>query len=147
MSVSLPKPEVIFTHESDLDGLLSGLLLQRLAQKLFGSKPTLEAYHNHNWRQRNLHEKSAWVSDMTFETRLDRENWVVFDHHMTETPAKRATLIHDPQKSASLLVYEFCVENGLGKPSLDRLVHLSNVADLFLENDPDFELRMITPVS
>jgi hypothetical protein len=28
----------------------------------------------------------------------------------------------------------------LGSPALDRLVRLSNVADLFLENDPDFTL-------
>jgi hypothetical protein len=33
-----------------------------------------------------------------------------------------------------------CREAGLGSPELDRLVHLSNVADLFLEEDPDFEL-------
>jgi hypothetical protein len=140
MSIALPKPEVICTHESDLDGLLSGLLLQRLAQKLFGSKPRLEAYHNHNWRQRSLNEKCAWVSDMTFDPRLDRPNWVIIDHHTTETPAKKAMLIHDLQKSASLLVYELCQQHGLAKPALDRLVHLSNVADLFLENDPDFEL-------
>src|ERR1041385_602817 len=78
----LPKPEVICTHESDLDGLLSGLLLQRLAVKLFREEPRLEAYHNHNWRQRGLPEKSAWVCDLTFEPRLDRANWVVIDHHV-----------------------------------------------------------------
>ncbi len=33
----LSKPEVIITHESDLDGLLAGVLLQRLAAKLFGA--------------------------------------------------------------------------------------------------------------
>ena len=33
--LALPKPEVICTHESDLDGFVSGLLLKRLAQKLF----------------------------------------------------------------------------------------------------------------
>jgi hypothetical protein len=45
----LPKPEVIITHESDLDGLLSGALLQRLAQKLFGTDIPLEAYHYNFW--------------------------------------------------------------------------------------------------
>ena len=70
--VDFPKPEVICTHESDLDGLISGLLLQRLALKLFGEEPRLEAYHNHNWRQRALPEKSAWVCDLAFEPRLDR---------------------------------------------------------------------------
>src|SRR5436190_14757514 len=75
--VALPRPEVICTHESDLDGLVSGLLLQRLAEKLFGQRPPLEAYHNHNWKQRSLSEKAAWVADMTFETRLDRPNWVI----------------------------------------------------------------------
>lgn len=138
--VVLPKPEVICTHESDLDGFVAGLLLQRLGEKLFGSRPPLEAYHNHNWKQRNLSEKSAWVADMTFESRLDRPNWVVIDHHTTEVPAKKATLIHDLTKSASLLCYELCQEQGLGSPVLDRLVRLSNVSDLFLEEDPDFEI-------
>ena len=38
----LPKPDVIFTHESDLDGLLAGALLQRLAHNLFGTDIPLE---------------------------------------------------------------------------------------------------------
>ncbi|MBC8096147.1 MAG: DHH family phosphoesterase, partial [Akkermansiaceae bacterium] len=47
---------------------------------------------------------------------------------------------HDLGKSAGLLCYELCKENGLSSPELDRLVHLNNVSDLFLEDDPDFEL-------
>jgi hypothetical protein len=136
--LSLPKPEVICTHESDLDGFVAGLLLQKLAQKLFDILVPLQAYHNHNWRQRPLPESSAWVTDMTFEPRLDRPGWVVIDHHTTDTPARRAFLIHDVTKSASLLCYELCREQGLATPELDRIVHLSNVADLFLEDDPDF---------
>ncbi len=77
---------------------------------------------------------------MTFETRLDRPNWVIIDHHTTEITPKKATLIHDVAKSASLLCYEICQEQGLGSPALDRIVHLSNVADLFLEGDPAFEI-------
>jgi len=50
MTKSLPRPEVIITHESDLDGLVSGVLLQRLAQKLFNTDVRLEAYNYHNWR-------------------------------------------------------------------------------------------------
>jgi len=136
--VDLPKPEVICTHESDLDGLVSGILLQRLGAKIFGTTPRLEAYHNHNWRQRGLPEKSAWVCDLTFEPRLDRPNWVVIDHHVTETQAKRARLIHDSSKSASLLCYELCKEHGIASPELERVVHLSNLADLYLEEHPDF---------
>ena len=134
----LPKPEVICTHESDLDGLVSGVLLQRLGAKLFGEVPRLEAYHNHNWRQRPLQEKSAWVCDLTFEPRLDRQNWLVIDHHVTETVAKRAQLIHDPTKSASLLVYELCQKHGIQSSALDRVVHLSNLADLYRDDHPDF---------
>ncbi|HEY3914190.1 MAG TPA: DHH family phosphoesterase, partial [Verrucomicrobiae bacterium] len=37
-----------------------------------------------------------------------------------------------------LLCYQLCKENGLGSAELDRLVHLNNVADLFLEDDADF---------
>jgi oligoribonuclease NrnB/cAMP/cGMP phosphodiesterase (DHH superfamily) len=138
MTQSLPRPEVIITHESDLDGLVAGVLLQRLAQRLFNTEIRLEAYHYNNWRQRELREKSAWVTDFTFEPRLDRPNWVVIDHHASDTPPKAAVLIHDLAKSAGLLCYELCREQQLNSPALDRLVHLNNVADLFLENDPDF---------
>jgi len=138
--VLLPKPEVILTHESDLDGLVSGILLQRLARKLFGNDVPLEAYHYQNWRQRELRETCAWICDLSFEERLDRANWVVFDHHATEIQPKKARLIHDLGKSAGLICYEVCREHGLASPALDRLVHLNNVADLFLENDPDFVL-------
>ncbi len=134
----LPKPEVIFTHESDLDGYIAGALLQRLAKKMFGTDVPLEAYHYNYWKTRELREKSAWVADFTFEARLDKANWVIFDHHATDLPPKFARLIHDTKKSAGLIAYELCCEHGLQSPALDRLVHLNNVADLFLENDPQF---------
>jgi len=136
----LPKPEVIITHESDLDGLVAGVLLQRLARKLFDTDIPLEAYHYHTWRQREIRERSAWVTDLTFEQRLDRANWAVIDHHVTEVAPKNASLIHDVNKSAGLLCYELCRQHGLVSPELDRIVHLNNVADLFLEEDPDFVL-------
>jgi oligoribonuclease NrnB/cAMP/cGMP phosphodiesterase (DHH superfamily) len=136
----LPKPEVILTHESDLDGLVAGVLLQRLARKLFGTEVPLEAFHYNNWKQREPRERSAWVTDLSFEARLDRPDWVVIDHHATEAPAKHALLIHDLGKSAGRLCYELCQEHGMGSPELDRLVHLNDVADLFLDEDPDFEL-------
>ena len=136
----LSKPDVIITHESDLDGLVAGVLLQRLAKKLFNSDVRLEAYHYNTWRQRELREKAAWVTDLNFEPRLDRPNWAVIDHHTTDTPPKNAFLVHDLNKSAGLLCYELCREQGLNSPALDRLVHLNNVADLFLEDDPDFAL-------
>jgi len=140
MTSSLPKPDVIITHESDLDGLVAGVLLQRLAQKLFNAEIRLEAYHYNNWRQRELRERCGWVTDLTFEARMDRPNWVIVDHHATEVPAKAAMLLHDVKKSAGLLAYDLCREQGLASPELDRLVHLNNVSDLFLEDDPDFDL-------
>ena len=78
------------------------------------------------------------VTDFNFEARLDKPEWVIIDHHATEAPAKSAHLIHDLNKSAGLLCYELCKQHGLGSPELDRLVHLNNVADLFLEDDADF---------
>src|ERR1041384_4116503 len=136
--MQLPMPDVVITHESDLDGLFAGVLLQRLARKLFNTEVPLEAYHYNFWRQRELREKSGWVTDFTFEARLDKPNWLVVDHHVTEVKPQNAQLIHDVNKSAGLLCYELCREQGLGSPTLDRLVHLNNVADLFLEDDPDF---------
>ena len=136
----LPKPEIIFTHESDLDGLVSGVLLQRLAKRLFETDIPLEAHHYHTWRQREPRESSAWVCDLTFEGRLDRANWLIVDHHATDVAPKKAQLVHDLGKSAGLLCYEICRDHEMTSPELDRLVHLNNVADLFLENDPDFVL-------
>ncbi len=136
----LSQPEVILTHESDLDGLLSGLLLQRLAKKRFGADVRLEAYHYNQWKQRDLREACGWVADFTFETRMDKPEWVVIDHHVTEAAPKYASLVHDVNKSAGLLCYELCKEHGIASPALDRLVHLNNVADLFLDDDPDFML-------
>lgn len=138
MTNSLPKPDVILTHESDLDGLVAGVLLQRLARKLFDTDIRLEACHYNFWKVREMREKCAWVTDLAFEARLDRPNWVVVDHHATELVPQNARLVHDLKKSAGLLCYELCQQQGLGSPALDRLVHLSNVADLFLEDDPDF---------
>jgi oligoribonuclease NrnB/cAMP/cGMP phosphodiesterase (DHH superfamily) len=138
--IDLPKPDVILTHESDLDGLVAGVLLQRLARTLHGADVPLEAWNYNGWKQRPLNEKQAWVTDLSFEPRLDRSGWVIVDHHTTLTQPQQAALIHDVDKSASLLSYELCQDAGLGSPELDRLVHLSNVADLFLEDDPDFVL-------
>jgi len=137
---AIPKPEVILTHESDLDGFVSGLLLQRLAKHLFGVDVRLEAYHYNNWRLRELREQSAWVSDFSFEPRMDKANWLIFDHHTTDHRATQSQLVHDVTKSAGLLCYELCKQHGLGSPELDRLVELNNVADLFLEGHPDFYL-------
>ncbi len=137
--LNLTRPEVILTHESDLDGLVSGVLLRRLAKHLFGVDVPLEAYHYNNWKLRELREKTAWVADLNFEARLDKKDWLIVDHHAIEAPAKNATLVHDLGKSAGLLCYELCREAGLASPELDKLVHFNNVADLFLENNPDFE--------
>ena len=135
---ALPRPDVIITHESDLDGLVAGVLLQRLAKKLFGDQVRLEAYHYNFWKQREPREKAAWVTDLTFEARLDKQNWAVIDHHVTEATPKHAVLVHDLARSAGALCYDLCREHDLGSPALDRLVHLNNVADLFLEDDHDF---------
>ena len=140
MISSLPRPEIILTHESDLDGLVAGVLLRRLARSLFNSEVRLEAYNYNYWKQRDLRERSGWITDLTLEQRMDRPNWAVIDHHVTEVTPKNALFIHDINKSAGLLCYELCQEQGLGSPALDRLVHLNNVADLFLEDDPDFVL-------
>jgi oligoribonuclease NrnB/cAMP/cGMP phosphodiesterase (DHH superfamily) len=87
-----------------------------------------------------MNERRAWVADLSFEPRLDRPGWLIVDHHTTVTQPQQATLIHDLEKSAGLLSYELCVQAGLGSPELDRLVRLNNVADLFLNEDPDFVL-------
>ncbi len=133
-----PKPEVIITHESDLDGFVSGHLLQRLARKLFDTDVPLQAWNYNNWERRSLSEQSAWVCDLNFAARMDRENWLIVDHHTTEVEPRKCRLVHDTTKSASLLSYELCQQYDLGNEKLDRLVHFTNVGDLFLTDDPEF---------
>ncbi len=137
---SLPKPEVICTHESDLDGLVAGGLLRRLATVLYGVETPLQAWNYQGWKNRQMSERSAWVTDFTFEARLDRPDWVVIDHHMTAVPAQKARLIHDPRKSAALLCHELCREHGVQSAAIDRLVELTNIGDLWLRESADFEL-------
>jgi len=137
---ALPKPDVILVHESDLDGFVSGLLLRQLARQLFAEDVRLEAWHMSAWLQRPMNENGAWVADLTFDPRLDRPNWLVIDHHPPLAEPKHARLVHDAEKSASLLTYEFCLEQGLERngAATERLVQLSNVADLFQHEHPDF---------
>lgn len=133
------RPDVILTHESDLDGFVAGHLLQRLARKKFGTDVRLEAWNSQAWRQRALRETTAWVCDFTFESRLDRPGWCIVDHHPTLARPSAAHLLHDPSRCAASLCYQLCQTEALGNPTLDRLVHLTNVGDLFLEADPEFD--------
>ncbi len=137
---SLPHPEVILTHESDLDGLVAGLLLKKLARHLFATDVPLQAWNYQGWKNRPMNERSAWVTDLSFEPRLDRPNWLVVDHHALTGQPRQAQLIHDLNRCAALLCYDLCREQGLGTPALDRLVHLTNIGDLWLADDPDFDL-------
>src|SRR5258708_12017381 len=105
---ALPKPEIIITHESDLDGLIAGLLLLKLAKKLFGTDIPLAPYHYNFWKQGELREKSAWVTDFRFEARMDKPDWVVIDHHVTDVAPKNARRTADVYKSAPLLCDDFC---------------------------------------
>ena len=133
-----PEPEVIYTHESDLDGFVAGTLLVRLAHRLYGREPSLKAFHYSAWESHQIRQNRVWISDLTFEERLDHPQWVIFDHHQTRATPKKARLVHDTERSAGAIVYHILRDAGGGSNALDRLVHLSNVADLFLRDDPDF---------
>ena len=92
----LPKPEIIVTHDGDLDGLLSGMLLQKLSGVLYGEEVRLLGYQTQAWHSRCLRENAAWVSDMAFEERMDRINWVIVDHHITSATPKNCLLYTSP---------------------------------------------------
>lgn len=136
----LARPDVILTHESDLDGFVAGHLLRMLARAQGGGDVRLEAWNTQAWRQRPLRERCAWVTDLSFDARLDRPDWLVIDHHPVESKPTRARLIHDAGKSAARLCYDLCREHGVGSPKLDLLVELTDVGDLFREEHPDFHL-------
>jgi hypothetical protein len=135
-----PQPQVILTHESDLDGLLAGLLLQKVAKHWFNINVPLQAYQNDAWQKRVFTENSAWVGDFSFEPRLDKINWVVVDHHARLYTPSKALLLHDANECTTSLVYQVCREIGLNNANLDRLVRLCRIADLFLQDDPEFAL-------
>ena len=103
------------THESDLDGFVSGLLLQRLARKIFNADIRLESYHYNNWKLREPREKSGWVCDFSFEPRLDKADWLLIDHHATEVQPKNAHFIHDVTKSPERSVTNCARNMGLAR--------------------------------
>lgn len=136
----LPKPDIIFTHESDLDGFVSGCLLQRLAKTLFQKDVPVEPLSSSPWSNLKRYPKRAWVCDLSFDPKLDREDWMVVDHHMTEHQATKAKFVHNLNHSAAKLCYNLLVEAEAGNPTLERLVDLTNIADLYLCDDSDFDL-------
>lgn len=140
MSQAPTQPEVIITHDADLDGLTSGLLLVRLAKKLFGKDVPLQAWGYEGLTRRPMGEKTAWVCDLNFDKRMDKPGWLIVDHHETPSRPEKAQFIHDTTKSAGTLCYELCREHGIESPELDRLVRLNDIADLYHEDDPDFTL-------
>jgi hypothetical protein len=140
MRPELLKPDVIITHEADLDGLTSGLLLRRLAKKLHNVDVKLQAWNYDALKRRPMGENIGWVCDLNFDPRMDKPGWLIVDHHDTPKVPEQAGFIHDLTKSAGALCYELCQEHGLGSPELDRLMHLNNVADIYLQDDPDFLL-------
>ncbi len=133
------KPEVIITHESDLDGLVSGLLLQRLAKEIFGSEPRLLAYNHQTFKNRHFVENCGWVSDFTVDKRMDKPRWLVVDHHVAKYEPLQCQFVFDTKKSAGLLAYELCKEAGIESDALERMVRLNDVADLFIKDAPEFE--------
>jgi oligoribonuclease NrnB/cAMP/cGMP phosphodiesterase (DHH superfamily) len=137
---SIPEPEIIFTHESDLDGFVSGILLKYLARKLFNKDVALKAYHYGAWENFEIRHKQAWISDLSFEARFDRKGWMIVDHHSYTHNPEAATMVHDAGKSAGMLAYELCKAHGIQSEALDRIAHYNNVSDLFLKDDPEFEV-------
>lgn len=138
----LTKPEVIFTHESDLDGFVSGCLLQRLAKLLYQTDIPLEPLSSSPWGNLKRYPKTAWVTDLSLDPKTDREGWVIVDHHVYNHKPEFATLIHDTNFSAAKLCYQLLQENGGGNEQLDRLVELTNIGDLFLNDHPEFDLAI-----
>lgn len=136
----LPQPEIIFTHDGDLDGFISGCLLQRLAKTLFNLEVPLEPLSSSPWATLKRFPIRAWVSDLAFEQKVDRKNWVIVDHHIAEHRPEFATLIHDAGYSAAQLCYELLAKHGGGNEILRRLADLANVADLYLSDHPEFNL-------
>jgi oligoribonuclease NrnB/cAMP/cGMP phosphodiesterase (DHH superfamily) len=136
--VPLFEPEIIFTHESDLDGFVSSLLLKNLAAHLYNVDVPIKAYGYDNWKNRAMNEHRAWVCDLGPDARIDKTNWLIVDHHQLTYQPKKAQLVHDTSKSAGSLCFDLCRSNGLDVDKWERLAELNNIADLFLQDSPDF---------
>lgn len=136
--LELSQPEAIFTHESDLDGFVSGCILQRLAKSLFNISVPLQPLSSNPWSRIRHFPKKAWVSDLAFVPKMDRRGWLFVDHHITDQKPRLARFIHDPNRCATKLCYDLFTEHYDGNDSLERLVHLTNIADLHLSDHADF---------
>ena len=135
-----PEPEIIFSHESDLDGFLSGCLLQRLCTILYDREVPLEPLSASPWTTLKRFPERAWVSDLSFSPAIDRKGWMVIDHHITDCSPDKALLVHREGHSATRLCYELLEREGGGNEKLARLVDLTDITDLYLHDHPEFPL-------
>ncbi|MEO0278821.1 MAG: DHH family phosphoesterase [candidate division WOR-3 bacterium] len=133
------KPDIIFTHETDLDGFVSGILLQELAQKIFGQKIEIVPHTIQSWRQYKPNEKIAWVSDLSPHQKNDILGWIFIDHHPIKYQPKNAILLQNSECCSAAIIYEICNRYGIKSAVYDKLVRLSNIVDLFLSEEPEFE--------
>lgn len=157
-------PTRIYSHDSDLDGFVSGNILYNISKILFGESPKILYKNYHNLDEIHTDKGEViWVSDLNYNKSMDnRLNDLMFivDHHRWEpdpidcTPENpfcdKIYYIHDTTKSASLLCFELLetiVNNLNNNPNKEKylkyienirdLVKWTNIGDIFKYNSTD----------
>jgi len=55
---------------------VAGLVASKIGQKDYQKTIPLEAYHYNYWKQRDLRERAAWVTDFCFRRAMDKPEWL-----------------------------------------------------------------------
>lgn len=100
------EPTVIYTHRDDLDGLLSGMLAQRLAFAIFGKSIPVRAISYGDIQLVDA-KNPAWFTDLCPEREeltTNPENSFFDHHHWDEMPTGPSYIEDSEEKSAAGVV-------------------------------------------
>ena len=150
------RPVAIYTHEADLDGFMSGHILNMISRILFGRSPKIN-YINYDMTDKlEFRNKSTiWMSDLNapaLNIKKEDNKLFIIDHHKWETNPEDENInyLHDTTKSATLQCYEVLekivsqIANNIERTSyqnmidsIKELVRLTNIGDVFIQSNKE----------
>ena len=110
--LKIKRPSLIYTHEADLDGFMSGLILNMVSKVLFKKGSSIRYINYDTMDKIEFRPNDAiWISDLNFPVlnlKPQKNRIFIIDHHKWEQNPidEQVTYLHDTTKSATLQCFE-----------------------------------------
>ena len=158
--LKIKRPSLIYTHEADLDGFMSGLILNMVSKVLFKKGSSIRYINYDTMDKIEFRPNDAiWISDLNFPVlnlKPQKNRIFIIDHHKWEQDPtdEQVTYLHNTTKSATLQCFEVLeyvvneLENSTEKrkyknivESIRELVRLTNIGDVFIQSNKEDLLK------